>query len=235
MSLSFEDFLAHTAANAVAFDAAIASAAPEGRVPPCPDWATPDLRFHLAGVLAFWHGQLRPEAFAAEPYMFDSAAVGAASSVTSIAETLCAILSAVGPDVPCWNWSGSNPTSAWVARRMAQETAVHRVDAQQIDGAVAGAIDHELSVDELMDVFVAAPAAMAVGDAPVLEVAVEAQRRWVIELGAEGVRRTERAPGTRLSGSGSGVLLALWGRSSDAQWRGSAEGREAWTKLARFE
>jgi len=92
--------------------------------------------------------------------------------VASIAKVLCTTLKELGPNAPCWNWSGSNSTAGWVARRMAQETAVHRVDAHQIDGAVAADIDAALNVDdvdEFIDVFVGTPVDRPLGDAPILE------------------------------------------------------------------
>jgi hypothetical protein len=146
MSLRFEDCLDHIAVNVSAFDAAIAAAAPDGRVPSCPDWSTPELRSHVAEVLAFWHGQLGPEAVATEPHI----------------------------------------------------------------------IDHPLS------------------DAPILEM-VAGDVRWLIALSAQGVRRDTRAPDASVSGSPSQVQLALWGRSSGAQWSGPASIRDAWTKLATIE
>jgi uncharacterized protein (TIGR03083 family) len=43
-------------------------------------------------------------------------------------------LTRAGDDVEVWTWTGANQPVAWVERRMAQETAVHRWDAANAVG-----------------------------------------------------------------------------------------------------
>ena len=71
---------------------------------------------------------------------------------------LAALLDAmrtVDPATPVWTFSRSDPTATFWHRRMAHETVVHRVDAEQATGAV-GPLDPALVVDgiaESLEVF----------------------------------------------------------------------------------
>lgn len=70
-------------------------------------------------------------------------------------DELITALTEVGPDAPTWTWTGENKVRFWI-RRMAQETAVHRWDAQNAVGDPER-IDAELAsdgVDEFLDAFI---------------------------------------------------------------------------------
>jgi uncharacterized protein (TIGR03083 family) len=66
--------------------------------------------------------------------------------VEDAATRLVGALADAGPDAPCWNWSGEQPDVAWVARRMALETVVHRYDGE-LGAGVPTAVDPDLAVD----------------------------------------------------------------------------------------
>ena len=231
-TLSFDRYLEHIRAEAARFDAAIDAAPAHTRVPACPDWDRQALRDHQAGVLAFWTRQLADDAGPAGPVR-DGVEDEAGRSVVDLAHDLVARLAEIGPDRPCWNWSGVDQTSGWVARRMAQEISVHRVDAESIAGAVSP-IDDDIAadgIDELLDVFVdAAPGTAPIG---VVVELLDTARRAV--LTAEGALRTTDAPEASLHGAASDVLLALWSRASGSTWAGDDRAPGAWTALAEFE
>lgn len=235
-SLTFNRHLEHVQAEASRFDAAIERAPIDVRVPSCPDWDQRALRDHQAGVLAFWTRQLADDAGPAGPRR-DGVEDETTRPVAELAADLVVRLAEIGPERPCWNWSGVNQTSGWVARRMAQEISVHRVDAESIGGA-ASPIDDDIAadgIDELIDVFVDAPPGAQGG--PTLVLLDElADRRWPLQVTAEGlIRVDERSPDASLTGGASAILLALWQRPNDAAWSGPAAVREALEALTGFE
>ena len=232
-TLAYERYLDHLAAEAARFDAAI-TAAPAGvSVPACPAWDRDALRDHQAGVLAFWTRQLADDATTGEP-VTDGVEVEASRPVTDLASTMVDRLAAIGVDQPCWNWSGVDQVAGWVARRMAQELSVHRVDAESIAGAAAPIADdiaHD-GIDELLDVFVDAAPGTETGAGIVVEL-LDPTRRAI--LTTEGAVRSTDDPVAYLHGSASDVVLSLWSRASPATWTGDERAPEAWRHLAEFE
>lgn len=104
-------------------------------VPSCPGWNLGDLTWHLGGVWSRW-GRIvaegittlegvraieQPTRPADDAMLFDW--------VTAAHTSLLSALTRAGDDVEVWTWTGANQSVAWVERRMAQETAVHRWDA----------------------------------------------------------------------------------------------------------
>jgi hypothetical protein len=61
-------------------------------------------------------------------------------------------LSKLTEDSPCWNWSDSDYTALWVARRMALEMAIHRIDAESASGSTTD-IAQDLALDGLEEKF----------------------------------------------------------------------------------
>ncbi|MBI4884682.1 MAG: maleylpyruvate isomerase family mycothiol-dependent enzyme [Actinobacteria bacterium] len=97
----------------------------------CPGWSTADLLWHLTEVHHFWctivgerrstwEGYERPS----RPRDLDLLAIYRAG----LAE-LRSVLAAVDPAQSNWTWS-ADQSAGFVVRRMAQETAVHRWDAE---------------------------------------------------------------------------------------------------------
>ena len=68
------------------------------------------------------------------------------------AAALVAELSSVSPDTPVWTFSSSNRTASFWQRRRAQETAVHRYDAETAAGTPTP-IDADLAVDGIDEFF----------------------------------------------------------------------------------
>lgn len=96
----------------------------------CPGWTMEDLCVHLADVYRHWSTQLLardPSAKAAVSPIRERGDV--IDGVEREGAVLIECLSRTDEDAPCWNWSDADYTAYWVARRMALETAIHRVDA----------------------------------------------------------------------------------------------------------
>ncbi|MCU1495292.1 MAG: hypothetical protein JWO62_3056 [Acidimicrobiaceae bacterium] len=189
-------------------------------VPTCPDWTVADLIAHVADVYRHWSAQLE----AAEPE--EAAEVTDSPPSDDVLATLdheaahlLRALERAGPDSPCWNWSGSDLVSGWVARRMAHETAVHRFDGERAYGrgtpvetelAVDG-VDERIEVHLVVDV-VETPSASLGGS--LCMVCTDADAAWVLDV-ADGRVRWRRGRGPAdvvLVGTASELLLFSWNR-----------------------
>lgn len=113
----------------------------ERRVPTCPEWTLRDLAVHLGSVQrwvgAIVAGRLTAppprEVVAAPP---SGGAAELAGWVEQGADGLREGIELAGPETPVWSWSGDDRVAFW-ARRMANEAAVHAVDAQLVTGSAA--------------------------------------------------------------------------------------------------
>lgn len=144
-------------------------------------------------------------------------------------DTLLAELRTRGPEAPAYTWWPADQTVGFWFRRMAQETAVHRVDVEDGRGNPTP-IDPELAIDgidEVLDLFLADdwasvdpkewggvdPRAGAGGT-----VAVRAGGRvWRSTLGPDAIplSRDDGPADASVTGEPGAVLLWLWGRRPD--------------------
>jgi uncharacterized protein (TIGR03083 family) len=140
-----------------AFVAAARAGNADARVPACPDWSLRDLVHHVAGVHAFWRGTLEGAmAGKSGPVPDLEQAMPPASELTieqyeEGVQLLLDRLAEADPSKPMWNWSGSDQTIGWLSRRMAQELAIHRADAEQATGTARPVIEPALAVDGLAE------------------------------------------------------------------------------------
>ena len=213
------------------------------RVPSCPDWSARELAQHVAGVFTFWAHQLAsadpPER--RDPPGYESpAASDPVEWLDAATGVLVEALSELGPDEPCWNWSGADLDSGWVARRMALEVAVHRYDGELTAGDISP-IGLALAVDgiaERLEVHLRAdipecPDASLGG--PLCLSCSDTESAWVVEVG-NGRLRTRHKPGPAaavLRGSASELFLFSWNRVGleDLELTGERSVAEAWSSL----
>jgi uncharacterized protein (TIGR03083 family) len=132
---------------------------------------------------------------------------------------------------PSATWWPADQTVGFWARRMAHETAVHRVDAELARGEMRP-IDAELAtdgVDELLRIMLEGDWSEDADEAATGQrVTIETGRRvWdvVLDRGAMTVSDGDGPSDARLSGEPSDVLLWLWGRAGDDRitFEGDAE------------
>jgi hypothetical protein len=115
----------------------------EKRVPACPSWTARDLLAHVAWLYEFWALQI---ATATPGTRVAPAEAPPAESIAAAADRVVWALRDAGPEAPCWNWSGAEEETSFVARHVALESAVHRVDGEQSQGRFLP-VELELAID----------------------------------------------------------------------------------------
>lgn len=112
----------------------------------CPGWRMEDLVRHVADVYRTWYAQILAGDTTARTETDRPAPGDPTGDLEEQGARLLDALAATAPDAPCWNWSGEDLTVEWVARRMALEVSVHRVDAELTRGR-ANPVERELAID----------------------------------------------------------------------------------------
>jgi uncharacterized protein (TIGR03083 family) len=146
-----------------------------------------------------------------------------------VASELSQVLAAADPAAPATTHVRERTVGFWM-RRMAHETLVHRVDAEQAHG-YESAVDPELAVDgvaELLEVIVPnfPVEGEFVPDDTLVEVAI-GDRSWLVQPGTHvlakggrvvrrprGVVVADAEPSATISGQPDRLMLWLWGRAS---------------------
>jgi uncharacterized protein (TIGR03083 family) len=133
------DALSHLRNDGVQFLRIVTDHGLEHPVPSCPGWTLGDLTWHLGNVWNRWGrivsegittsdgvGTIEQPARPSDELLIDW--------VSTAHTAVFSALTRAGDDVEVWTWTGANQPVAWVERRMAQETAVHRWDAANAVG-----------------------------------------------------------------------------------------------------
>lgn len=192
-------------------------------VPGCPDWDVAALVAHT-GTIHRWVTEIvRSRARERVSRRGLAAPPEGAEIVWWFEEGLAALRDALveaGPEARVWNWTEppAAPVLFWF-RRMAQETAVHRWDAQSATGDAAP-VATELAVDgisEILETFL--PLTAGAGNPPAIGGSLhvhttDTEGEWTVRP-VEGGLDVERGHGkgdAALRGPASDVLLALWSR-----------------------
>lgn len=208
-------------------------------VPSCPGWTLADLLYHVGEVHELWAeiarrgetGQPTEAEYPDPPRPSDADLPQWAAGCT---ERLITAIDKLDPAQPLWNWSQAPKVGAFVARRMAHETAVHRVDGQLASGT-PNPIDRELAVDgidEYLKVFLASAGAYARAEEGAIRFAPsDHPHTWTAVLAAPGptMHRDVGSPADlTVRGPASDVLLAMWLRDADVTFDGDESLWEAW-------
>lgn len=193
-------------------------------VPPCPGWQVRDVVTHTAEV---YEHKLECIRLRAQPDPWPPDWPADRDPLDWFADAhsrLVHVLSTTDPATPAYTWWPPDQTVGFWIRRMAQETAVHRVDAQSAFDAITP-VDPELAVDGVDEVLMLmlegdwsdAPIDQ-VGDGERIEVATGG-RSWLVTLlpkSIDVVAADGAQARARVSGEPSNVLLWLWGRAGDS-------------------
>ncbi len=216
---------------------AVARTGLDAPVPSCPEWSMGDLAWHIGEVWEFW-GLVVRERITDVEVLRSKADLRRPDDdllMTWVAASRVAIHGALietPPETEVWTWTGRNRDAAWVRRRMAHETAVHRWDAERAVGdpyriPIAMAAD---GIDEFLQYF--APRGrteplggtvhlhctdtdrdVATGTDDIAAVGGE----WMINrLDGDGIdyERTHAKGDAAIRGRASDLLLWLWGRDA---------------------
>jgi uncharacterized protein (TIGR03083 family) len=215
--------------------AAVAEGHLDDQVPPCPGWDVADVVRHTGSV---YHHKVACIRLGRRPE--DSEWSQAPADGEDLLQWYRAALAGLlvelverAPDSPAYSWYPPEQDVAFWQRRMAQESVVHRVDAESASGQMTHA-DDELAVDgidEVLDVFLRyGYSDNDVDTDPDLDITRHAGRSVLVRTGphawhiavASGepeqiVLRREGGPAqVTVSGEPSELLLWLWGRRPDA-------------------
>lgn len=197
--------------------AAARAADPTAPVPACPGWTTMDLVWHMGEVHRFWatilDGSLSEPPADWPPVRPETDAEVWAFAEQS-AERIVAACRAADPDAMVWTWCDGADDAGFVIRRMAQETAVHRLDAEQTAGHEFR-IEPDLAADGIDEFFGRFyPYTVRAGDHPNGSVHVhctDTEGEWTVA--ADGTISTGHAKGdAALRGPAHDLLAAIWRR-----------------------
>jgi len=212
------EYLSALARDGAAFADACAAAGLSAGVNSCPAWSVADLVWHMTEVHHFWRTIVGEQRSSTQGYEDPARPADTALLSTyrsGFAETLTA-LSTADPAQANWTWS-SDHTAGFVIRRMAQETAVHRWDADAAARSTTP-IESELASDGI-DEFLTHMLGDVVADAAAIGGSVhlhctDVAGEWTVRPGAgKQVVTREHAKGdAALRGEASDLLLVLWRR-----------------------
>jgi uncharacterized protein (TIGR03083 family) len=204
----------------LALAAAARMAGVNADVPSCPEWKVADLLGHV-GRIHRWVTRIlvdratdRGKHWSEEkPPPVDERLDWFEHGVVPLADALVA----AGPSVELWTWTDDKTSGFW-ARRQANETAVHRFDAQ-LAASATQPIGRDLALDGIDEFFGLIPfwpwADRVRGNGETLHFhCTDGDGEWLVRLGADGVVITaEHAKGdVAARGTASDLLLFLYGR-----------------------
>lgn len=226
--------------------AALATAARinlDADVPSCPGWTMKDLVIHTANV--YKHRNKNVKDLLTEPHDFTPETPPEDEEklvewLEGWLDELTRTLGAADPGAMAWNWSDGEQVVGFWHRRMAQETAVHRWDAQNAVGNPAP-VAPDLAADgtdELLYAFMEGEHSVG----PDRSVHIHCTDpnlgtggEWLVVMteGKAVVSREHAKGDCALRGSASDLLLALWGRLSldDVEVLGDRSAAEAMIAL----
>ncbi len=216
-------------------------------VPSCPGWTVADLVRHVAEVYLHKTECMRLNAF---PDPWPPAGLESEGPIELLdrayAELVGEFATRDAAD-PSRTWHEPDQTVGFWIRRMAQETVIHRLDAELALGVPVAPIPDDLAIDgidEVLKLFVGYGSHAWLEDfEPVLAgaegrtviVGVDGGPGWLIRTETTGVDVTDADPAAAastpvdatVSGSAAGVLRWLWARESPGVSEAQAEGDEA--------
>jgi len=221
--MDLSDYLTALERDGRAFLASCSAAPADAVIDACPEWHTADLLWHLTEVHAFWRSVVEQRAThwdqVIEPVRPDDGAVLTEMFRRGLG-ALLTTLATVDPTTEIWTWSAQQD-AAFVIRRMAQETAMHRWDADRAAGQ-AVAIEATLAsdgIDEFLTHFVHNRDEDARLDGSVHLHCTDVPGEWTTRTNEDGhlVTVAEHVKGDcALRGPADVLLRALWRRATIA-------------------
>lgn len=238
--MNTETYITHIETDGRALIEAV-TAAPEAPVPACPGWTNRDLAKHTGNVYGMVQAQLQegnPESRAqpSNPRAPESGDI--TPWLRDRHQDVLAALRATTPEAPTWTWIPEK-TAAFFYRRMAQETLVHRWDAQQAAGTVVP-LDPELATDginEIIEVMMQnsprGPIDYPTGSLHLHRTDGEGEWMLTAQDGVLTVTHKHAKGDAAARGSAQDLLLYLWGRGREnLECHGDDALIDAWGSIA---
>jgi uncharacterized protein (TIGR03083 family) len=208
-------------------------------VPTCPGWTVADLVEHVAMVYLHKVESMRRGGVSESSWPPDVSGEEPLALLDKAYDSLVAEFAARDvTDGPAGTWYDPDQTVGFWIRRMAQETVIHRVDAELAAGEPVAAIPDDLALDDIDEVLVVflsygsrkwhdyfAEQLPAIAETVLV---TTADRGWLVRLDADGVSveaalATAEAQAT-VGGTPQEVLLWLWGRGAEDSVQRSGDG-----------
>jgi len=211
-------------------------------VPTCPGWTISDLGLHVGQFCGFWthvlcEGTGRPKT----PYPEEPKGDDLANWLGSLGYYLLQELRATPSDKEVWTWYESDKSATFVARRCANELAIHRYDAQSARGTCAPITPRLAAdgLDEMLTVLVSVRPRTGEATGETLHLhATDSDAEWLIALHPERIDMTpEHAKADlALRGAVSDLELVLYGRPTigKVEHFGNEWALEVWRREFRF-
>jgi uncharacterized protein (TIGR03083 family) len=144
-------YLACLAADYELLRDAASPAGLEQPVPGCPGWTVADLATHVGHVYLHKAAVMRDKKWP-DPWPPDGLPAESLAVLDSGYRELTAEFASRQPDEPSLTWYGPGQTVGFWIRRMAQETVVHRIDAQLAAGVAVIPAPADLAIDGIDEV-----------------------------------------------------------------------------------
>jgi len=218
-------YLAHLGDDASRVAAVATSGPLDAPVAGCPGWDVRELVVHLGSVHQWARTAAATAAepaggdwFVAPPGV-DEGAEGLAAWYGAAAQSLVDTLAGLDPGAPTWHMFPAEPVVGVWLRRQAQETSLHRWDAESAVGE-PGPIDRVLAADGIDEYFGMMLARRVARDGITLPASslhvhcTDTAGEWTVQDvdGALACTREHRKGDAALRGGAQDLLLALWGR-----------------------
>jgi uncharacterized protein (TIGR03083 family) len=234
----------------------------------CPGWDVAGLTGHMGRVYTFWLKWVRerPRGFSREAFQEiaaerdarlpgynawdragfpeDSRPDGIVPFARQTGDELDAALIELGPEETVWTFVPAHQTGAFVFRRLAMETTIHRWDAEDAHG-IASPIDGALArdgIDEMLMLFQRDPAYdtnrdLRHGEKILLrEEPRRCPGRWLVSFDHAGITTTpdDGPADVTVAGSAADLWLFIMGRLSpeELQIEGDQDLAASWGDLA---
>lgn len=210
----------------------------DAQVPSCPEWTVADLTRHVAQVylhkVACVQDGAERESDWPPPGLQDEEPVALLDRAYA---ALLAELNTRDPAAPGGTWYGPDPTVGFWFRRMAQETVIHRIDAELATGDPIAPVPDDLAIDgidELLKVFVAYSVCEwtdyfteALKDSPGRTCAITtdgatwlvttAPGKLTVDGGPGATPASETKPDLTITGDPTAVLRWAWNRETPGE------------------
>jgi uncharacterized protein (TIGR03083 family) len=196
-------------------------------VPSCPDWTVADLAQHVGMVYLHKVECMR---LGTAPDPWPPAELASAEPLELLDRSYAALMAefvARTPETPAFTWYGPDQSVGFWIRRMAQETVIHRVDAELGAGVAIAGIPADLAIDgidEFLVAFIAYGSEEWADD--FAEVLTGADGRsvrlhtdgaqWSVTMTKAGIQVSSSDvddPGAVVSGAPVDLLLWMWNRA----------------------